>query len=246
MNALKHGLMAKTPVLPGEDAEEYEHLKKSAYHHYNAGTTFEKFRVDRLVNALWQQRRAEQIDTGMWKLAAGTVPHMSGDSKSATASILATPLHAQLSELNRQAQVAICNADDPRDLRLGACAVSTDSTPGPTIVEDPPDDSTGDQDLDLACVFQSGHASFGQDLEAAARNLERAEARVARAEKGMAAVEVMRERLHKAHIRDFTSVKVAPFNSPNHVHVLPRVKHVPDPDQPGLCISANADGSVEV
>lgn len=57
LNALRHGLWAKTPVLPFESAEEYETLiERLRAEHRPVGPT-EAHLVDELAHVMWRRRR---------------------------------------------------------------------------------------------------------------------------------------------------------------------------------------------
>jgi len=61
-NALKHGMTAKTPVLPGEDAEALQRRRDAWTADLAPGNAVEQYFVDRAVQASWQLDRADRAD----------------------------------------------------------------------------------------------------------------------------------------------------------------------------------------
>jgi hypothetical protein len=61
-NALKHGMTAKTPVLPGEDAEALQRRRDAWTADLAPGNAVERYLVDRAVQASWQLDRADRAD----------------------------------------------------------------------------------------------------------------------------------------------------------------------------------------
>jgi hypothetical protein len=62
-NALKHGMDARTPVLPGEDAEAYRARSAAWMAEFQPGNAFEQFLVEQAARVSWQIERAERAET---------------------------------------------------------------------------------------------------------------------------------------------------------------------------------------
>ena len=73
MSALKHGLAAKTLVLPHEDNTAYEEVRASLYSQYEPATPQECMLVDQLASAWWRTLRVRQIETDMLDLQIRTL-----------------------------------------------------------------------------------------------------------------------------------------------------------------------------
>ena len=73
MSALKHGLTAKTLVLPHEDNTAYEEVRASLYSQYEPATEQECMLVDQLASAWWRTLRVRQIETDMLDLQIRTL-----------------------------------------------------------------------------------------------------------------------------------------------------------------------------
>jgi len=76
MNALKHGADAKSPVIPGEDPEQYDRLAAEYRRDIAPGTALESFQVDTLIRADWERRRLKRIEANCYRelLAEGQNP----------------------------------------------------------------------------------------------------------------------------------------------------------------------------
>jgi hypothetical protein len=61
-NALKHGVYAKTLILPGEKAGDYELLVKELYEEWAPEGVTERNLVDRLVLLYWRKERLERYE----------------------------------------------------------------------------------------------------------------------------------------------------------------------------------------
>jgi hypothetical protein len=73
MSALKHGLTARTLVLPHEDALAYGQIRESLYNQYEPATEQECMLVDQLASAWWRTIRVRQIETDMLDLQIQTL-----------------------------------------------------------------------------------------------------------------------------------------------------------------------------
>ena len=67
MNALKHGLTARTVVLSNEDGDEYTGLLNSYIEELQPNGTIEMDLITEMVNAKWQQRRLSNIESELFE-----------------------------------------------------------------------------------------------------------------------------------------------------------------------------------
>jgi hypothetical protein len=67
MNALKHGLTARTVVLSNENGDEYTALLDSYVDHLQPNGPIETDLVLEMVNAKWQQRRLSNIESELFE-----------------------------------------------------------------------------------------------------------------------------------------------------------------------------------
>jgi hypothetical protein len=68
MNALKHGLTARTVVLSNENDDEYTDLLQSYVQKFQPADPVEMDLVVEMVNAKWRQRRLFLIESGLYEL----------------------------------------------------------------------------------------------------------------------------------------------------------------------------------
>ena len=66
LNALRHGLLARDVVLPGEDADAFEDLWNRVRTDLSPVGPMEELLVDRIVNAVWRLRRLGRAETGLF------------------------------------------------------------------------------------------------------------------------------------------------------------------------------------
>jgi hypothetical protein len=69
-NALRHGLTAETVIDSLEDAEDYAAFEMAVTADYDAQSAVERELVLRLASLLWRLRRANVIETGLFKAQA--------------------------------------------------------------------------------------------------------------------------------------------------------------------------------
>jgi len=69
-NALRHGLLTRDVVLPGEDADAFEDLRNQVRANYSPVGPIEELLVDRMVNAMWRLLRSERAETALlyWRM----------------------------------------------------------------------------------------------------------------------------------------------------------------------------------
>ena len=65
VNALSHGLTARTMVLPGESSEEFDELLAAHYAYYEPDGPTETALVREIAAILWRQTRLLGYETGL-------------------------------------------------------------------------------------------------------------------------------------------------------------------------------------
>src|SRR5437764_7495078 len=73
-NALKHGLDAKSVIIPGEDPAEYEALAAEYREEFQPATPSETFHVDSMIRADWQKRRLQPVETELYQTILAETP----------------------------------------------------------------------------------------------------------------------------------------------------------------------------
>ena len=67
-NALKHGMTARTAVLPYEDAESYAELRESFHDTYRPANAIEASLVETIANSYWRLLRIRRVETATFDL----------------------------------------------------------------------------------------------------------------------------------------------------------------------------------
>ncbi|MBY0504818.1 MAG: hypothetical protein K2X03_12970 [Bryobacteraceae bacterium] len=68
LNAVKHGLTAKLPVLPFENEADFIELRDGFLQDFAPRNTYEKFLVTQLATQAWRMLRCQQIEVGLHTL----------------------------------------------------------------------------------------------------------------------------------------------------------------------------------
>ena len=70
LNALRHGLLARDVVLPGEDADAFEELLNQVRADLSPVGPIEELLVDQVINAMWRLRRLARAETALfdWRI----------------------------------------------------------------------------------------------------------------------------------------------------------------------------------
>jgi hypothetical protein len=70
LNAIRHGLLARDAVLPGEDADAFEKLWNEVWTELSPVGPIEELLVERVVNAMWRLRRSARAETALvhWRV----------------------------------------------------------------------------------------------------------------------------------------------------------------------------------
>jgi ribosomal silencing factor RsfS len=67
MNALRHGLRARTVVLPGEDPTEFHHLCDDLQAEWTPQSRTEQFYVEQMAVSQWKLTRMEVVEVNIFK-----------------------------------------------------------------------------------------------------------------------------------------------------------------------------------
>jgi hypothetical protein len=123
MNALKHGMCAQTPLLPGEDAEAFGDIRADLHARYRPQGRLEARLVDRMAVLAWRLQRAEWAEMSMLLAepadasAAGEGP-VPADGFDALAARLAAPFTVsgtggleRLARYERQIEQSLARAE---------------------------------------------------------------------------------------------------------------------------------------
>ena len=73
-NALKHGIDAKSIVLPNEDPAEYEALSRDYHQSIRPRTPEEAFHVETMLRADWQKRRLQLVEADLYRTVLSESP----------------------------------------------------------------------------------------------------------------------------------------------------------------------------
>ena len=68
LNAVKHGLTAKLPVLPFESAEDFAALKDGFETDFAPQNTYQKFLTTQLATQAWRILRSQQVEIGLQEM----------------------------------------------------------------------------------------------------------------------------------------------------------------------------------
>ncbi len=97
-NALKHGIDASSPVIPGEDPAEYESLAVEYNEEYRPRSASEFFHVETMVRADWLKRRLETVEADLYR----TIMIESPDNSLAAVLLAESPAAKLLLRVQRQ------------------------------------------------------------------------------------------------------------------------------------------------
>jgi hypothetical protein len=76
-NALKHGVDAASPVIPGEDPAEYQELAAEYQRRFQPETPDERYHVQTMIDSDWQKRRLGRLETECYEVLDTEAPGMS-------------------------------------------------------------------------------------------------------------------------------------------------------------------------
>lgn len=69
MNAVKHGLLAHTVIIHGEDEDEFEELRRQFFDEYSPVGPLERELLETVTVLFWRQRRTHLVEAGIFERA---------------------------------------------------------------------------------------------------------------------------------------------------------------------------------
>ena len=103
-NALKHGLTAKTVLLPDENREEFEAFAAGLYKDLNPVGALETLLVERIIFSAWRLFRLRRVETGIHTLYYSTAKDLSAKHKAPRyAEIIDRETHNEAMEKTQEA-----------------------------------------------------------------------------------------------------------------------------------------------
>lgn len=142
LNAIRHGLLARDAVLPGENAAEFEDLWKDVWAELSPVGPIEELLVERVVNAMWRLRRSTRAETALfhwrvyWLKAMRLKERVSSHVKSRFGDLsLGTFIPDQASHSEATEALAEAESERDRDEVLLGCAFDADAKDGDAIAK---------------------------------------------------------------------------------------------------------------
>jgi hypothetical protein len=137
LNALRHGLLAREVVLPGEDADAFEDLWNQVRAHFSPTGPIEELLSARVVNAIWRLRRLARAETALfhWRVYWLRADRLAKQVRSYEETLLdrlSFPTDITDKASHGEATEALGHAEDERDrdeVLLG-CALDADAKEG--------------------------------------------------------------------------------------------------------------------
>jgi hypothetical protein len=137
LNALRHGLLARDVVLPGEDADAFEDLLNQVRAELSPVGPIEELLVDRVVNIMWRLRRLAGAETALvdWRVRVLKVSQLADQVGSYEVTFPVFPPDITDKAAHTEAKEALARAKHERDqdkLLLGR-ALDADAKEGDTL-----------------------------------------------------------------------------------------------------------------
>jgi len=119
LNALRHGLLTRDVVLPGEDADAFEDLLNQVRADLSPVGPIEELLADRMVNAMWRLRRLARAETALfdWRVRAVKAGELADQVRSyeVTFGEGFLPAHITDEAAHKEAKEALAGAIRERD-----------------------------------------------------------------------------------------------------------------------------------
>ena len=142
LNAIRHGLLARDAVLPGEDAGAFEDLWKEVWAEFSPVGPIEKLLVERAINAMWRLRRSARAETALfhWRVYWLKAMRLKEEIKSYEKSVLdGLPLGTWITDKASHSEAAEAlgevESERDRDEILLGCAIDADAREGDTFAK---------------------------------------------------------------------------------------------------------------
>ena len=140
LNALRHGLLTRDVVLPGEDADAFEDLWNQVRADRSPVGPIEEVLVDRIVNAMWRLQRLARVETALfhWRVFGFKADRLSHEVRSYEKTILdpmVLPVEITDKAAHAEAKAALGQAayERGRDEVLLGRALDVDAKEGDTF-----------------------------------------------------------------------------------------------------------------
>ena len=142
LNAVRHGLLARDAVLPGENSDAFEDLWNEVWAELSPVGPIEKLLVERIINSIWRLRRSVRAETALhhwrvyWLKAIRLKDRISSHVKPAldtTSFLTIIPDEAAHSEATKALEEA--EAERDRDEVLLGCAFDADVKEGNALAK---------------------------------------------------------------------------------------------------------------
>jgi hypothetical protein len=119
LNALRHGLLARDVVLPGESADAFEELLSQVRAEFAPVGPIEELLVDRLVKIMWRLCRLDRVETALfdWRVRVLKVSQLSAEVNSYVKPALSDSFGTYITDetAHTEAQEALARAAQERD-----------------------------------------------------------------------------------------------------------------------------------
>jgi len=142
LNAIRHGLLARDAVLPGEDLDAFEELRNEVWAEFSPVGPIEKLLVERVINAMWRLRRSARAETALfhWRVYALKVIRLRDEVKSYKKSVfsdaaLGIVIRDEASHSEATEALAEAESERDRDEVLLGCAFEADAKDGDAIAK---------------------------------------------------------------------------------------------------------------
>jgi hypothetical protein len=136
-NALRHGLLARDVVLPGEDANTFEDLWNQARADLSPVGLIEELLVDRVVNAMWRLRRLARAESALfhWRVHGLKADRLAQQVRSYEETLLdrlslPTDITDKASHTAATEALGFAEYERDRDEVLLGCALDADAKEG--------------------------------------------------------------------------------------------------------------------
>jgi len=119
LNALRHGVLARDVVLPGEDATVFQDLLNQVHAEFSPVGPIEELLVDRLVKLMWRLCRLGRVETALfdWRVRDLKVRQLAAEVSSYVAPVFSDSPDTYITDQTAQteAQEALVRARQERD-----------------------------------------------------------------------------------------------------------------------------------
>jgi hypothetical protein len=141
LNAIRHGLLARDAVLPGEDADAFEQLWNEVHAVLSPVGPIEQLLVERVINAMWRLRRSVRAETALfhWRVYWLKATRLRERVRSYERDFLQLAGFSTITDeaAHSEAMEALAEVESERDrdeIRLG-CAIDADAREADTFAK---------------------------------------------------------------------------------------------------------------